>query len=781
MALRETTLEKIIFKNDEGFIIALGKDKLTYKGTVLENPKDLLNTAIEFDGKETEYKGNPQFAFSSYKVRQSFTDFFLEKMVKGLSKTAIVDIKLKCGDNFEKIINENPKALLSIKGIGEKSIDKIIKSYNENKHLKGLADFLLPFSITNNEIKKIHDSFGDTAIETLTENPYKLTCIKGLSFKKVDVIAVKLGLPLNSNFRLNSGIEFAMEDYFTSNGHTCISEQVYFEKSSEILNTEGFVLTRELFLTHLNTLIGFESVTKLSVLGIYTNKRFYNMEKYIFDTFNEYKKQRLQESLVDDIETYLHNVETLSRMKLDEKQKDAIRLVNAQYRCVYLAGFAGTGKSTSSKNSMKLYEDKYGYSSVVGCALSGIAAKRIQTVTGYKSYTIHTLLGFRGGSDFEFNEENKLPYRFIMIDEASMIDTYLFYKLLKAIDLDTTAILVVGDPSQLKAVSPGNIFEDIIDLKLLFGVKLEKVFRQTEEQMINVFATNFIRNGLVPQNYKATGYSDFTFHTHELQNSFQIKNSVSKQEYSQLTEGIKDEILEKIKILAHQHLDTLSYWKTDVWKFITNFQVITPMKGGKLGAENLNNTIQSIFNPNRAGESLILNNGKTFRFRDKVIHLKNQKMKTVSTEEYKKFSSQNILKEVLKDEDGEYGGLMQRVFNGQLGVIVNINLENDVISVYYPNENYIALYTAKAFAERTIDLGYAITIHKSQGMEYNHIVIPMSSSHYVMLNNNLLYTAVTRAKDNLHLVGETFAFERACKNKEEIKRNSILQHLKGVA
>jgi exodeoxyribonuclease V alpha subunit len=156
-------------------------------------------------------------------------------------------------------------------------------------------------------------------------------------------------------------------------------------------------------------------------------------------------------------------------------------------------------------------------------------------------------------------------------------------------------------------------------------------------------------------------------------------------------------------------------------------------------------------------------------------------MKTVSTEEYKKFSSQNILKEVLKDEDGEYGGLMQRVFNGQLGVIVNINLENDVISVYYPNENYIALYTAKAFAERTIDLGYAITIHKSQGMEYNHIVIPMSSSHYVMLNNNLLYTAVTRAKDNLHLVGETFAFERACKNKEEIKRNSILQHLKGVA
>lgn len=770
--IKQTTLIKIIYKNEDGFVIALGSDNVTYKGTLLEDVKSLLNTPIEFNGKITDYKGKEQFNFSSYKIKLTYTDYFLEKMVTGLSKKAIVDIKQKCGDNFESIVENNPSSLLSIKGIGEKSLSKIVNSYKSNKHLKKIADFLLPFGLTNNSIKKLYDTYGDETVEILNENPYKLIELKGISFKKADEIAVKLGLVLSSDYRIYAGMKFAIEDHSISFGHTRICKDDYIRKSKEVLDTEGFSLDEVTINNTIRRLIENNEIISLDVLNTnYSMRKHYEMESFIYETFKANKNTHTK-PLIDDIDSFIINIENKTKMKFDEKQKDVVHLVNRGYRCSYLSGFAGTGKSTSSKASMELYASVFGNNRVVGCALSGIAAKRIESVTGFQSYTIHTLLGFKG-VDFEYNEDNKLDYDFILVDESSMIDLYLFYKLLKAVDLNKTTILLVGDPSQLKSVAAGNIFEDVIENRLLYGFQLEKVFRQKNEQIINVFATHFIRNGKVPKDYKSTGYEDFLFHTHELKNSFKLRNSLSPEEYKQRTNKIKDEILNKIKNIAINNLDTLNYWKTDIWKYITNFQVITPMKGGPLGSENINNELQSVFNPKSTGQNIELSK-KTFKAKDKVIHLQNLNMKTLSTQEFKIHLAKKSLKVAFTSEEV---GVTKKIFNGELGVIVDIDLEADITSVYYPNTNIVVLYNTNHFKQNKIDLAYAITIHKSQGMEYNNIVIPMTSSHYVMLNNNLLYTAITRAKKNLDLVGETFAFEHACKNKEDVKRCSVIQSL----
>ena len=763
-----TKLTKIIYEKD-GFIIALSEDNNTYKGTIIQKSNEILNVDIEFNGEWKDYKGTKQFCFNSYLIKQDYTDYFLENMVVGLTKKAIADIKIKCGKNFETIIEKEPKLLLSIKGVGEKTLEKIVKSFKENKHLKDLAEFLLPFGVTNTTIKKIYNTYGVNGVDVVKENPYTLVEMRGVSFKKADDIALKIGIPENSSFRILSGIEFAIEDYFNSGGHTCIRLSEYFEKAKEIINTESFSLEKEVFSEKINTLKENEVLKSIGIDFI-TTYSFYKMEKYIYETLKELKNVK-KGPLIHNIDAYIKNKEDLLKIQLHEKQKDAITLVNSQYRCMYIAGYAGTGKSTSSKTSLDIYAETFGNSSVVGCALSGIAAKRIENVTGYKSFTIHTLLGYRGGSDFEFNEENKLDYSIIMLDEASMVDTFLFYKLLKAINFDRTALLIAGDPSQLKSVSPGDIFLNIIEKKLIYGITFEKVFRQSEEQMINVFATNFIRNGIVPENYR-NDFEDFQFISHSF-NSFQLKNSLTKEDYSKKVDENKNNITNSIRHIAAQYLYTLNFWKEDIWRYITEFQIITPMKNNLLGAEHLNGVLQDIFNPIAIGDELDVFN-KKFRFRDKVIHLKNENMYVLSKSDFKDKLNNNTLNEVFKNEEQK---AIRRVFNGQLGVIVNINLDENIISVYYPNEDYIALYRSENFKQRNIDLAYAITIHKSQGSEYGNLIIPMTSSHFIMLNNNLLYTAITRAKNKLYIVGEPYAFEKGCKNKQDVKRNTVIEQL----
>lgn len=771
--IRTTSLSKIIFEK-EGFIIAKGSDDVIYKGTIIQKGSEIEDVSLQFTGEFKNYKGEEQFCFTEYIIKQEYSSYFLENMVTGLSKKAIADIKLKCGNKFEEIIENNPNLLLGIKGVGEKSLIKIVKSFKENKHLKELAEFLLPFGITNLTIKKIYDTYGKESVSVLKENPYKLIEMKGVSFKKADDIAVKIGLDLDSHFRIRAGVVFAITNYFNSYGHTCISKEVFFDEANEALNVEdAYSLSNETFKNMLNDLIGCNELRYADKFeSLITTTRFYFMEKYIHDTLKKYKHTHLG-VMSKDIDKEIKDYENSLNILLDEKQKDAIILANSRYRITYLCGFAGTGKTSSSKLQLKLYENEYGYKKVVGCALSGVAAKRIENATGYKAYTIHTLLGYRGGSDFEFDEENKLDYAVVLLDEASMVDTYLFYNLLKAIDLETTSLIIMGDPAQLKAIGPGNFFEDIISKNLIFGNKLEKVFRQKKEQIINIFATNFIRKGLLPENYKDTNYEDFLFVNKSVKNSFQLKNTLTKNEYAEVQNNNKLQIIEEIKEIASNYLYSKEYWKTDIWKYITEFQVITPLKGNILGSQNLNGVIQSVFNPLNGREELSIFD-KRFRLKDKVIHLKNENMVVLSTEEYKFHLKNDTLSSVAKDEDK---GNIKRVFNGQMGVIIGLDFKNEVYSIYYPNEAYVALYNRNHFMQNNIDLAYSITIHKSQGSSFENLVIPMTLSHYVMLNNNLLYTAITRAVKKLYLVGEPFAFERACKNKADSKRFTVLENL----
>jgi len=766
----KTKISKILFSK-ESFIIAKTSCKQTVCGNVFEEPEKLVNIEVEFVGEYKEHsKFGTQFEFKTYQIKQDYNLFFLTNMVKGLTQQAAFEIVQKCGDNFETILLTDPKILLSIKGIGEKKLVTIVKSFKENRHLKHLAEFLLPYGITNNAISKIYEFYKENAVIKIQENPYLLTKIRGMSFIKADEIALKIGLRPDSNFRYNAGITFSIENYFNENGHTVIGKEVLFTLSCENLDNNDFVLTYDIFNETIINLLELKYIVYVDKLNnLVTLKYLYDMELYIKNIFNELKKEK-RENLTEDINKYISNKEQENNFQYGEKQKIAITLANMAYYISYLGGLAGSGKTTVVSTVLDLYANKYGEDSIVCCALSGVAANRAKTVTGYKGVTIHTLLGFKGTNDYTFNKENKLDYSIVMLDESSMVDLSLFYNLLLAIDFSKTCLLCVGDPGQLQSVGLGEIFKSIISQKLAYGVLLDKVFRQSEEQVINIFATQYIREGKVPANYNKP-YDDFTFIKQDIENYWQLKKTLKEADLVKKREKNKTKITHEIIHICRKHYSFLNKWKENIWEYITDFQVITPMKSGLLGTEHLNGVLQSIFNGEVIGEQLTIND-KNFRFRDKIVHLQNLNMKTVRYEHFKKH-----FKEIPALINDENLVTEKRVFNGQLGVIININLEENITSVYYPNEGYVAFYKESDFKQKKIDLSYCLTIHKTQGMEYANVVVPMTMSHFKMLNNQLMYTGVTRAKNHLYIVGEQYAWERACKNKLSAKRDTVLECL----
>lgn len=767
--LKDIKIKKILFKSDENFIIAITDNNLTIKGNIFEDGNDLIDVKIDFIGKtETNLKFGQQFHFTSYTIKSNYTFFFLTSIVKGIQVKSANEIIAKFGDKFGDIVENNPKLLLTIKGIGEAKLKDIVASYQTNKHLKSLADMLLPYGITPNVINKIYTSFKDESVSEIKANPYLLTRIKGIGFKKADEIAQKFGILLTNPNRIKSAILFAMETNI-SDGHTYIQKDSLIEKSIELLNTETFFCEDFRVENEIITLEAEQILIKFNAENqLYATRRMYEMELFINVFFKKNAKQRLSSNpIVEDISGYIQSEEERIGFSFSEKQRQIIELANQRYKIISLSGYAGAGKTTSAQSVLRLFEKLYSNNDIVCCALSGAAANRAKTVTGYRGYTIHSLLEF-SKDGFGFHKDNKLTYKVILLDEGSMVDTYLFYSLLQAIDIDNTILIIAGDPAQLQPVGAGNVYKDILDFDLCSNVTLDKVYRQKEEQVINIFAQS-IRLGEVPKNITAE-YEDFNFFDVCPRDYWAIKQSKDQKAIKKLSTSIQNETLDRICEIAIKN-DPAEFYQTNITKFINHFQIISPMKAGTLGVDNLNLVVQSLFNNYQYPNEIETSTSRKFKPRDKVMHFKNENMNVVGIRAF--MDDIQAGKKIDVISDGATNS--RRVFNGQFGVILDIF--NNIAAVYYPNEHYVAFYTKQNFSEGMIGLAYAISIHKSQGSQFDNVVIPSSMSHYIMLNNQLMYTAVTRAKDKLSIIGEKMAFETACRNKTTTHRNTILSVL----
>lgn len=770
-------ITKVIFKNDDNFIIAATNIDKIIKGNVFEEPSALVDQEICFTGEwQKNEKFGEQFAFSSYELKADYTMFFLATMVKGITNASAKEICEKFGAKFGEIVEKDPKRLLSIKGIGEVKMKDIVESYKNSKHLRALADFLLPYDVTPNAIGKIYNQFKEASIVKLKENPYILTSIRGVGFKKTDEIALKIGIKENDIHRIKSAILYSFDEH-CNNGHTLIDKNTLMFLLRDLLETESFKVSDMLIESAISLLSGEGLFMKFplpyerdphQMFEYYTSKKLLNMEMFIYQYFKDNANESTSTVIESDINNYIKQEEARIGFSFSDKQKEIIKLANQRYRIISLSGYAGAGKTTSAQSVLRLYSKICNENEIVCCALSGVAANRAKTVTGYQGYTLHSLLKF-GVDGFEYNKDNKLPYKLILLDEASMVDTYLFYSLLQAIDSTVTTLIIAGDPAQLQSVGSGDVYAIILLNKLCHGVVLDKVYRQTESQAINIFAQS-IRQGEAPANILGS-FEDLKFINTTPPNYYAIKKSMSDAQGKEFAKKVQLETLEQIKMIAAGHLTSHDVWAKDIWKYITHFQVITPMNQNTLGVENLNIELQKIFN-GKAHESEIKVFSKVFRPRDKVMHLKNEWMQVVSENTYKTMLKDNLSVFDSLDEDFVF---KQRVFNGQFGVILKI--EGDKIAVYYPNEKYIAMYAKKDLSSGMISHSYAISIHKSQGSQFDNVVLPMSMSHFIMLNNKLQYTSLTRAKNMCYLVGEKSAFEMACKNVKTTKRETVLGFL----
>jgi exodeoxyribonuclease V alpha subunit len=475
----------------------------------------------------------------------------------------------------------------------------------------------------------------------------------------------------------------------------------------------------------------------------------YNAERRILDFF-ERRKNDLNRKIISSFDEYLEKKQISLGFELSTEQKKAVELINNGNKTLFLIGYAGTGKSTSSRAVLELLEEIVSYDDIITIALSGIASQRISDTTGYNSSTIQSL--FVKHEDKEF-----FPHKVILLDEASMVNSVMFYNLIKKIS-DDTIFIVVGDDGQLPAIGAGNILADAIKHELAPICKLTKIYRQSQDQAIAVIA-NDIREGNIPEYEK--DYQDFKFVNVSINNYYAVKNSSTQNEFSNVRANISENILNTILNISSHYIEGFYDFikKKDISKALTLFQVITPMKAGPLGVENLNMQLQTLFNHTKAkGYKTKL---YEFRMTDKVIHIKNENMKSQTMKMYKSGSSEFLEK---------------RVFNGQLGLIIKLDFEENNVIVLYPNDDMVVFYD---FDELTnlLSLAYCLTIHKTQGMEYENALIPMSFSHYIMHNTKLLYTAITRAKKMCFIVGEEDAFKSACKRIETTKRESVINDL----
>ena len=748
------TLKKILFFNEENhyYIAVLENDQKICGQYFDTDLHKLVGEEILITGAWNSHKKyGVQFVFTSLELKEAEIFFFLTKIVKGITvKLAHELTKKYTEDELCDILDNTPAKLLEFKGIKEKKLTQIVMSWNKFKHLRELGSFLAQFGVSSNLINKIYQEFGqvENLIERIQENPYLLTSIKGIGFKRADEIGIKLGIDKKSNFRISACMNYTLREFCESNGNSSISKVQLFSLLDDALNfKEQHILYEEAVVT----LLAKDEIHE-TVSNKYAPNIYYNCETKILQFFENRKIHNHNKQIISDFDKYIKRKEQSLGFILSSEQQKAVKLINNGENTILLIGYAGTGKSTSSKAILNLLEEIVPYDDIHCMALSGIASQRIADTTGYRSSTIQSAL-----VKIENTDKDYFDYKVILIDESSMVNSVTFYKVLSKIDPDTT-LIIVGDDGQLPAIGAGDILRDAIKYDLAPICKLTKIYRQNELQAIATIA-NEIRKGQVPK--FTENYEDFEFIDASIPNYYSQKAVLSDYEINTLRNDNNYIILNKILDIASQYIEPMYKFIKDkqIELFLTLFQVITPIKGGILGVENLNINLQKLIN--KTNSQGIQKKIYEYKLADKVIHIKNENMKAQSMKLYKAGSPDFVEK---------------RVFNGQLGMIIKIDHDKSKIIILYPNDDMVVFYDFDTL-DNLISLAYCLTIHKTQGMEYDTALIPMSFSHFIMHNTKLLYTAITRAKNMCYIVGEEEAMTSACKKLEITNRQTVIDDL----
>ena len=596
---------------------------------------------------------------------------------------------------------------------------EIASQVNEKRDLRQAMIFLQQFGITMNLAVKIYNKYGQEVYGILKENPYRLADdIEGVGFRTADDIAAKAGIRTDSDFRVRSGILYTLFQA-SGEGHTFLPQEELTAKTSELLGIDKNIIEKN----YMDLSIDRKIIMKQSgeQTQIYSAS-FYYMEA---NTATMLRELDIAYDVADaEIEQRIHNIEKQTGMQLDEHQVQAVKEA-VRNGLLVITGGPGTGKTTTINTIIRYFEMEG--MDIFLAAPTGRAAKRMSETTGFEARTIHRMLelngGMEGSAGFERNETNPLETDLVIIDEMSMVDITLMNSLLKAIAPGTRLILV-GDINQLPSVGPGSVLKDIIQSEAFNVVMLTKIFRQASTSDIIVNAHKINRGEEVSLDNKSM---DFFF--------------LKRYE----ADIIINVVLQLVKQKLPKFVDATPY----------DIQVLTPMRKGLLGVERLNGILQQYLNPPDKSKREKEHGDMVFREGDKVMQTKNNYQ--LEWEICTKFG--------LTVDKG------MGIFNGDMGIITEINDFAETMTVEF-DEGRKVEYSYKLLDE--LELAYAITIHKSQGSEYPAVVIPLLSGPSMLMNRNLLYTAVTRARKCVTLVGNDATFNQMIQNTSQQKRYSGL-------
>ncbi|MFQ6865253.1 ATP-dependent RecD-like DNA helicase [Blautia sp.] len=726
-------IDHIIFRNEEnGYTVFVmkgveGEEELTCVGTF---PVINQGASIEAVGSYTNHHVyGKQFQISSFTEKMPQDALAMERYlgsgaIKGIGAALAGRIVRHFGEDTIRIVEEEPERLAEVKGISEKKAREIAAQTAEKADMRKAMMFLQKYGISLNLGAKIYQKYGDSVYSVLQENPYRLADdISGVGFKIADEIAGRIGIHTDSDYRIRSGMMYTLLQA-TGEGHVYLPREELFYRSSQLLGVDVSYMEKHLMdLSMERKVIQKEAGDEILVYP----SRFYYLE------LNTARMLQELNILCPEDEAFVQRriaqIEKETGTSLDEMQKRAVTEA-ASHGLFILTGGPGTGKTTTINAIIRFFAGE-GVELRLA-APTGRAAKRMTEATGYEAQTIHRLLELNGMPEeeregqaihFERNAENPLDADVIIIDEMSMVDIHLMHSLLLAVTAGTRLILV-GDENQLPSVGPGNVLRDIIRSRQFSVVELKKIFRQASE-------------------------SDIVVNAHKINRGEQVTLSNKSRDFFFLKRQDADIIIRVVIALIQEKLPRYVEAKP------FDIQVLTPMRKGLLGVERLNQILQRYLNPPDPSKKEREYGQGLFREGDKVMQVRNNY-------------------QMEWEIRGRYGIPVDKgvgVFNGDTGILKIINEFAETAEVEF-EDGRCAEYSFKQLEE--LELAYAVTIHKSQGSEYPAVVIPLLSGPRMLLNRNLLYTAVTRARKCVTIVGSEETFREMINNEKQQRRYSSL-------
>ena len=702
---KEAMIADVIFHNEaNGYTVAVCESEDAQFTAVGFLPSSSKGRTYALSGKWDKHPiYGEQFSFSSYEEimpqsNEGIESFLASGILKGIGKKTAAAIVGRFGKDTFDIIRNEPARLTEISGIGPAKAETISESFQAHRELAEVTLYFRHYDISPESVIKLYKRYGNDTIALIEENPYRaIRDVSGIGFKKADAMALKLGIAKDDPHRIKSAIDFVLHHY-ASEGNTYVPQKELCEKAGEFLDVSSEDVE--------DCLVEMLFEGDVQIQNAEGRPAVYLMHYFLAEQYTAGKLAALNDFPVRrihaDVDALIKQTESRKGIALSANQQLAVTSTLA-YGVSIVTGGPGTGKTTILNTLIDIFEYE-GLKTAVA-APTGRAAKRITETSGYDAATVHRLLEYTYSEDedamlFGRTEENPLEYDVVIVDEASMIDLLLMRGLLAAIK-PGTRLIIVGDADQLPSVGAGNVLRDMIDSERIYCVKLTEIFRQAQESLI-IVNSHRINKGEYPDYNERDG--DF----------FLVRKNGEK------------EILAAVKDL---YVRRLPGYYTDCDP-VHDIQVLTPVRRGAVGSINLNAELQSLLNPARPGAAERKFGDKIFREGDKVMQTKN-----------------NYNMQWTRASDRMEG---EGVFNGDIGFIHTVDNENGRIVVVFDDEKFTS-YDATSFDE--LELAYAMTVHKSQGSEFPIVIMPVSWFPPMLAVRNLLYTAVTRGKRLVIMVG----------------------------